>query len=238
MTARAAAAPPIAASPGVESAPLPPASGPAGAGGWRLGTSAAAGLPRVEAFVAGLKGGIDAHPTCVAKGSLVRNLLEGQPAEALASGLPPSVRRLALDPPVGSEWIPEAYLTALYLGLADVRGWRDEDLLAFARDRNRALFRSSAYRFLMEAVSPAMLMRFGSQRWANFHRGTTLEQEGVADEGVRFILRFPEGLFPPLMLAVYAQAFVAALELARARFPDVRVEACDACSARFLATWS
>lgn len=195
-------------------------------------------LPRLDAYLAGMTGGLDAHPGCVAKGALVRNLLDGQPTDELARRLPAPLRRLATDPPIGSEWIPEAHLTSLYLALADVRGLRDEDFLAFARERNRALFRSPAYRFLMEVVSPATLVRFGSQRWGNFHRGTSLDLDGFADDGVRFTLRFPAGLLPPLMLRVYAQAFVAAFELARARFPDVRVEAEDACSARFLAVWS
>lgn len=197
-----------------------------------------ADLPRVDAYLAGLPGGLDAHPACVAKGALVRNLLDGQPVDELARRLPSPLGRLALDQPIGSDWVPEAHLTALYLALADVRGLRDEDLLAFARERNRLLFRSPAYRFLMEVVSPATLIRFGAQRWGNFHRGTTLDLDGVSDDGVRFSLRFPERLLPPLMLRVYAQAFVAALELARARFPDVRVEEEDARSARFLAMWS
>jgi hypothetical protein len=192
----------------------------------------------VRAYLDSLPGGLEAHPTCVAKGALVRNLLEGQPAEELALRLPPALRRLAVDPPIGSDWVPETHLTSLYLGLADVRALRDEDFLAFARERNRMLFRSPAYRFLMEVLSPATLIRFGSQRWGNFHRGTSLDLEGVADDGVRFTLRFPEALLPPLMLRVYAQAFVAAFELARARFPDVKVEAEDARSARFLAIWS
>lgn len=203
-----------------------------------MGTSDGAGLPRLEAYLATLAGGLDAHPACLAKGSLVRNLLEGQPLEELARRLPPALRRHVVEPPVDSEWIPEVHLTSLYLAVADLRALRDEDLLAFARDRNRALFRSPVYRFLMEAVSPATLIRFGGQRWGNFHRGTRLDLEGVSDDGVRFTLRFPEGLLPPLMLRVYAQAFVAAFELARARFPDVRVEAEDAGSGRFVAIWS
>jgi hypothetical protein len=203
-----------------------------------LETSDDGDLPRVGAYLAALPGGLESHPECVAKGSLVRNLLEGQPAVELARRVPKALRSLAAEPPMGVEWVPETHLTALYLGLADVRGMRDEDFLLFARERNRALFRSPAYRFLMEVVSPAMLVKFASQRWGNFHRGITLEVGGVSDEGVRFLLRFPEALLPPLMIRVYAQAFVAALELAKARFPDVRVEAEDARSARFIAIWS
>jgi hypothetical protein len=203
-----------------------------------LETSQGAGFPRVEAYVASLPGGLAAHPTAQAKGALVRNLLEGQSVVELARRLPPEIARLAEEPPVGSEWIPEAHLIALYLGVADLKGLRDEDFLGFARERNRVLFHSAAYRFLMEVVSPATLVRFAGLRWGNFHRGTTLEQESVADDGVRFTLRFPQRLIPPLMVRVYAQAFVAALEVARARFPIVAVEAEDARSARFVGTWS
>jgi hypothetical protein len=202
-----------------------------------LGTSAAE-LPRLDAYLSGLAGRLDAHPECVAKGALVRNLLDAQPAEGLLRSLPSPLVRLVTDPPIGSDWVPEAHLVALYLAVADVRGLRDEDFLAFARERNRVLFRSPAYRFLMEVLSPATLLRFAGPRWSNFHRGTTLDVDGVSDDGVRFTLRFPPKLIPPLMIRVYAQAFLAALELARARFPDVRVEAEAESSARFLAVWS
>ena len=101
---------------------------------------------------------------------------------------------------------------ALVLAVADARGLTAAQLLAWTRARNLRLFRSPAYRILMAVVGPAQLLRFAGARWANWHRGTTLEVDGIADDGVRASVRFPRGLFDRTLLEVYAQAFAAALD--------------------------
>src|SRR5512139_1401188 len=100
-----------------------------------MGVDVGAGLVRLERYVAGLPGGLDAHTGAQAKGSLVRSVLEGQPVAALLERLPGPLRRLAAEPPVGSEWVPEAHLGALLLAVADLRGMTDEDACAWARVR-------------------------------------------------------------------------------------------------------
>jgi hypothetical protein len=195
-------------------------------------------LPRLERYVAGLPGGLDAHPGALAKGALVRNLLEDVQLPALLPVLPEPLRRLAAEPPVGSEWIPEAHFAALVLAVADARGLTDAQLLAWTRERNLRLFQSPAYRILMAVAGPAQLLRFAGARWANWHRGTTLEVDGIADDGVRASVRFPHGLFDRALLEVYAEAFTAALELANAAEPRVAVTAQEPGLARFHASWA
>ncbi len=202
-----------------------------------MGVGRGAELVRLERYVAGLAGGLDAHPWAQAKGSLVRNALEGQPIEELIPRLPPPLRGLVEEPPIGSEWIPEAHFGALLLAIADLRGMTDDDLCAWTRARNRALFESPAYRLLMHVLSPAAMVRFAGRRWENWHRGTRLDVLGTSDDGVRAELIFPPGLFDPILLRVYAEAFAAALEVSNAAFPVVTVEASGPESARFLARW-
>jgi hypothetical protein len=195
-------------------------------------------LVRYERYVAGLPEGLASHPAALAKGALVRNLLEEEPTIAeLVPSLPEPLRGLVRDPPVGSEWIPEAHFGALLLALADVRGFTDRQLLAWTRERNRRLFSSAAYRMLMAVVSPAQLLRFAGGRWANWHRGSTLEIDGISDDGVRFSIRYPRGLFDRQLLAVYGEAITAALELANARTPVVELVADEPGRARFHASW-
>jgi hypothetical protein len=195
------------------------------------------GLERVDRYLAGLPAGLDSFPECMAKGSVLRSTLIQQPIDQLASRLPLPLRALVLDPPVDSEWLPEARFVAIYLAVADVRGFGDADVLAWARERNRALFRNPAYRILMAVSSPATLLRGATMRWSNWHRGSTLEVEGVVDIGVRALLRFPPGLFDPLMLQVFGEAFVAGLELARAKNPASKVELIEPGVARYLVSW-
>lgn len=191
----------------------------------------------MERYLASLPAGLDSFSDCLAKGSVLRSSLIQQPIEEIAARLPPSLRPLVTDPPVDSEWISEVRWMAVYHAVADVRGYSDADLRVWARDRNRALFRNPAYRILMAVSSPGTLLRGASMRWSNWHRGSSLEIEGILDEGVRALLRFPANLFDATMLEVFGEAFVAALELARAPSPVVRVELPEPGLARYLVSW-
>lgn len=191
----------------------------------------------MERYLAGLPAGLDAFPECLAKGSVLRSTLIQQPIEELAARLPPELRALVKDPPVDSEWLAEVRFCAIHLAVADLRGHSDAEVLLWSRDRNRALFRNPAYRILMAVSSPATLLRGAAMRWANWHRGSTLEIEGILDVGVRALLRFPPGLFEELMLRVFGEAFVAGLELARAPSPVASVELLEPGVARYLVSW-
>ena len=191
----------------------------------------------MERYLAGLPAGLDSFPECLAKGSVLRSTLVQQPIDELLARLPDALRPLVKDPPVDSEWMSEVRLVATYLAITDIRGYGDADVLVWARDRNRALFRNPAYRILMAVSSPATLLRGAAMRWANWHRGSVLEIEGILDVGVRAVLRFPPGLFDDLMLKVFGEAFVAGLELARAPSPVATVEQVEPGLARYLVSW-
>lgn len=194
-------------------------------------------LARLERWLAGVPRGLDSYPEALAKGSLARSVLAGQPVAELVPLLPPPLGTLASDPPMAGEWLPEAHLVALIHAVADVRRMSDAEVCAWARAQNRALFESPAYRILMAVVSPGSMIRFAARRWENWHRGTSLEAGEIADEGVRLTLRFPPGLFDPLVLRAYAGVFEVALEMAHARSPEVVLEEEGPGRARFLARW-
>lgn len=138
---------------------------------------------------------------------------------------------------MAGEWIPEVHFVALFLAITDARAMTETDIYAWARERNRVLFQSPPYRMLMEVGSPGALIRSAGQRWKNWHRGSDLTIEGVADDGVRFSLRFPDGLFNPVMVRVFGQAFAAALDTAKVPSPDVSVLSEGRGFARYLARW-
>lgn len=190
-------------------------------------------------YLAGLPGGLASHPGCLAKGALVRSMVDDRPTLLRRAGeLPRELGRLIEDPPLAGEWIPEAHFVALFHAVNDLLDLDEAAVLVRSRSVNRALFESPTYRILMAVLSPASLLRFAGKRWENFHRGTQLEVSGVSDDGVRALLRFPGGLFDTLVLLAYGQAFAAALELSGARAPDVRLERVDAGTAHFRMVWS
>jgi hypothetical protein len=192
--------------------------------------------PSFERYVAGLPGGLDAYPGAQAKGSIVRSVIEAQP-EDLLRALPEPVRALALDPPIDSDWVPEAHFAALVHAVSERRRYGQREYCAWVRSSNRALFASPLYKILMAVVSPEALLRHAGRRWSNFHRGSTLELDGFADDGARLTLRFPAGVFDALILRGFAEALAAALEAAHAKGPVVDVEASGAGFARYVARW-
>ncbi len=194
-------------------------------------------LARMEAYLSSLPGGVDAYPECQAKGILVRMLAGEEAFGWIAEQLPPPFRRLIEDPPMGSEWVPEVHYLALLYALADATGLDDDGILAGVRDRDRRMFELPAYRILMAAPSPGTLLRGADQRWGTFHRGSTLEVEGIADDGVRVGLRFPRGLFDGLHLRLFAEAFLAALDLCAAKRPRAEILEARAGYARYKLAW-
>jgi hypothetical protein len=192
---------------------------------------------RLDAYLAGLQGGLDGYPSAHAKGSLVRSVLAGQPLRALEERVPAPVRRFVAEPPVDSEWIPETYLAAMIHAVADLRGWGEEEVVRWVVEGNRALFARPAYRILMLVVSPAAMLKHAGMRWGNWHRGSTLEFLGFTDEGAGLALTFPEGLLDPPLLRWYAAAFATALEMARAAGAVVEVVEHRPGFARYRARW-
>jgi hypothetical protein len=195
------------------------------------------GFPRLDAYLAALPGGLSAYPDCLAKGTIIRAMVTDGLGAVPSGALPPELARLLEDLPMGSEWVPEVQVMGLMYGLADASGLSDEGLIAANRARDRRTFESPAYRVLMAVATPGLLMRNAAGRWATFHRGSTLEVEGIADDGVRIGLRFPRALFDGLHLRCFGGAFVSALELSNARAP--RADIVEACPgyARFRVAW-
>lgn len=191
----------------------------------------------MEAYLAPLPGGLDAYPECQAKGILVRTLIADAAHAPRTEGLPGAVRRLIEDPPMASEWIPEVHYLALVYALADASGQEDDAVLGGVRDRDRRMFELPAYRILMAASSPGSLLRAIDQRWGTFHRGSMLELEGIADDGVRLGLRFPRGLFDGFHLRWFAESFLASLDLSAAVRPTVEIMEARAGYARYKAAW-
>ena len=195
------------------------------------------GRSRLDAYLSALPGGLATYPACLAKGILVRMLVGDEAGPGDADGFPGPLRRLVEEPPMATEWVPEVHLAALRYALADQRGMDDDAVIARVRPRCHRLFEGAAYRYLMAAAGPGSLTRIAGARWATWHRGTTLEIEGIGDDGVLAGLRFPHGVFDGLHLRCFAEAFLAALDVSRARAPRADIVEAGAEYARYRVAW-
>jgi len=195
----------------------------------------AASFPRLAAYLDGLPDGLASYPSCQARTSVARALLESADL-APAATVPPLVAQL-LDPP-SHGWIPEARLQATVLAIADLRGVADEAHLAWMHTVNLEIYRSPIYRALMAFLAPRTLLERGASRWEAFHRGTTLvTTPSTAARSAEAVLTFPPRLFNHLLLRGYAETFHAALVHSRAQEVTVEVAGWDETSAHFLARW-
>jgi uncharacterized protein (TIGR02265 family) len=165
----------------------------------------------MEAYVGALPGGLDAHPACQQKGSIVKGVLQDYPTTRLPR-LPDPVQALVDEPPLASVWVSEVHATALYMAICDAHFEDDDAFVAFSGTFNRKLLRSPLYRVLMLVATPARLAHRAGMRWGALHRGSTFEIEMLAEGDARARLRYPTELFPHLMLRCFATGFQAAIE--------------------------
>lgn len=189
----------------------------------------------VATYLASLPAGLDSYPECTAKVALARAFVErlerAFPVSSLDAGL-----RASVDQPV-SAWMSEAASTAVFLAARPMFK-SDEEFLRWVADGDRELLSSPLYRALFWLVGPTRVLRTGAERWARFHRGTTLRIEDAQAGEVRARLTFPRGLFPPLAIEAYARSFQIALELAGASPCTCTVESHTPLDATFVARWS
>ena len=193
-------------------------------------------LARMEAYLAALPGGVDAHPECLHKGSVTRQVLRAFPTDKLPP-LPAPVQTLVREPPIASAWVSEVHATALYLAICDAHFPNDESYVTFSADFNRKLLRSPLYRVLMLVATPLRLMHHAGTRWSALHRGSTLRVEPVGEYTARGTVRYPTELFPLLLLRCFATAFQAAVEGSGGRNVRVEMLARDARQAEYDVHW-
>lgn len=170
--------------------------------------------PKVARYLSRLEGGLDAHPSCQVKGSVLKNALDSAPITLDASGLPAEIAKLLESPPLTSEWVSEVHLNAAMIAFAD--SMSDGDWQSWTYERNRALFRTSLYRVLFFVLSPERLFVGIANRWAAFRRGTTLRLVEMKDKKARLELRYPLNLYDESTLTAMRIAFRAAADAAGA----------------------
>jgi len=169
-------------------------------------------FPALEAYLAGLPDGLESFPTHRAKASLIRTALglhSFNPRQLDA--LPDRLRELATDPPTSNRWVLEVEHMAMSLALAEAHGWSDRDFAKFWYRMTKAMINNVLYAGLLRALSPKMLLRTASLRWAVFHKGVTLQTK-AAPAGLYATLSFPAGLVPPVCIGAYAQVLQAVVD--------------------------
>lgn len=199
-------------------------------------------FPGAAAYLAALAGGLDAHPQCLVKGSVVREIVTSGFAREVSHLLPAELRSHFDVKPVATSWVPEVHVHALLLATYDrffagPRGKGKAGFLDWAYTQNLALFDTTLYRVLFFVVSPERLFNGMDKRWSTFRRGSTLEATLVEKGRAEMTVRYPVGLYNDLLAGVRAASFRAAATCAGARDAHVDFRSARAGETSFTMTW-
>ena len=193
-------------------------------------------FPRTAAFLAALPGGLDAYPRCRVRTAVTREIIDQFPKALDTPGIDPAVVELLRRELQGGEWMPEAHGLLVRLLVRDVLFQSDADYHRWYYDIASKIFAKPLYRVLMYVVSPTLVMLGAQKRWAAFREGTTLSAKIDRNQG-EIELKFPEKLYPELILVGFGEAFRASVVAARARNAKVELIEVAAERARWKASW-
>lgn len=118
------------------------------------------------------------------------------------------------------EWVPEVVSNAISLNAYD--GYPSEAAWTKAvYERQQRIFRTPLYRALMLVLSPTLMTMGAQQRWGAYRRGTELAVEKWQKSGTVMLthatLRFPPGVYTPMLLRGLGGMLRAAIEAAGAK---------------------
>jgi uncharacterized protein (TIGR02265 family) len=196
-------------------------------------------LASVSTYLLQLPGGVDAHPECCVKASLLRNAMGGM---VLGPEVPlPAVVRALLDhPPPVSSWVPEVHFNVIMMAIHEVhfgRGQADA-YAAWVYQQNRKLLSTALYRALFLLVSPERLLVGMEKRWGTFRKGTELSSTLRSDHDVEVLVRCPPYLYAPVAVESMCSALRAAVDCAGGRRTQIDGEHRSPAEVAYRIRWS
>jgi hypothetical protein len=173
-------------------------------------------MGEVDEYVARLPDGLASYPEATVKGSVVLAHCVHPAFRDVQrdTTVPAEARHLLEEPPTRTTWVAEAHFNALMAALYD-RTFRTtggyEAYEAWVTAQSRKLFETNLYRILFVFVSPERLLAATANRWAAFHRGTTLDLVKKGDKRFEVELKAPAHLYSPMAFHGFSGAFRAAV---------------------------
>ncbi len=184
----------------------------------------------LDAYIAALPEGLRSFPRVQIRGNVLDEQLEwlrevGAPMDPRVAAAVRSAQ------PVGRsmEWVPEVLSNAIslnaYAAYPSEVAWTKA-----VYERQQRIFRTPLYRALMLVLSPTLMTMGAQQRWGAYRRGTELAVEKWQKAGATMLthatLRFPPGVYTPMLLRGLGGMLRAAIEAAGAK--DAALELLEA----------
>lgn len=178
-------------------------------------------MAALDDYLRSLPSGFASFPRAQCKGNILDEQLEWieqarVPIDPRLEGAMRSAR------PFGRpmEWVPEVLINATSLNAR--LGYPSDAAWAQALyDRQREVYRRPLYRALMMVMSPTLLTMAASDRWGAYRRGTELAidrwKKAGAARATMGTLRYPHGLYTPMLLRGLANTLRSAIDAAGAK---------------------
>ena len=146
-------------------------------------------FPTLCAYLESLPEGLDSHPECRSKASIMASSFEHELAPDVVERLPAVLVELIETPPPPSVWIPAVCSDALFHVVCDTHYPEVEDMLAWVERRTRMMAAHKMYQALMRIAGPKILLRSAAAAHGLFQKGTDLDAE-IRESGARLILSY------------------------------------------------
>jgi hypothetical protein len=191
--------------------------------------------PKAAEYLSRLPDGLDSHPQCQVKGSILASMLGSTPVPFVREGLPAPLVALLDEPPLPNAWVSEVSFNALLM--AHEEQLAPDVLSAWVEARNRRLMRSPLYAVLFRLVGPERILSGSANRWRAFRRGTELRVVAQAKGSATVQIDSPFRLYTASIVDNITKAWGAACEVAGARNFVGEVETLTDVSACCRARW-
>lgn len=196
-------------------------------------------FPSAAAYLDRFDRGLDAHPHCAVKGSVVRQLVVTPYAREVQPHVPPALRTYFTDPPLVSAWCSEVHFHTMLHAIFDGPFQSNESrFLGWVKDENRTLMESALYKGIFFVVSPERLFRSVGPRWGALRRGTSAELIDASPTGGRIRVHHPLHLYSDLISRVRATSLAIVAECSGAHHVRIAPDRITSTSVDFAATWS
>lgn len=196
-------------------------------------------MPSVGAYLRGLPRGLDSHPECTMRSTVLRLALGHVPLEP--GRLPAPVAR-AMQELDATEWLPEVHGRTILAAIRDhaFDGGADGELAwsAMMGRVRRATLSAGFFGFGMPPAGSSRLFAAALRAFTDAHRGSALELEHAEVGRAVLYMEHPPGLLGPLGRADVVATLQAALGFAGIRYTDAKILAAEPTVLRAELRWA
>ena len=193
-------------------------------------------FPRLAEYISVLPEGLESHPECRSKGSLIRGALSGHEFGDLLLCLPKELAEHVRYPPPSTAWVSAVHNTALFYAVCDLYYPTEAAMEEWVQRRTTAMA-TGIYRGLLRVSGPGLFFRMQERTYGLLQKGSSMVTDKVEDNRITGRLLFPPHLFTHFMLLSNLPVYEVLTGLASGQSATSKLVRYDETSATYETTW-